>query len=150
MIKQYCTLPLCEIITDINFSTAKNGSKMASFRFRYDGHSLYAFCFDDGKDQDVYNRLKNVLKLSKGSYVSMQCQLDYFKKNLVSDAEWESFNTGRSNPTGCYVPQYRVLAIDYGIPIEIHNKLKENEKTIHREPIGNFERFGEEGQLCMQ
>lgn len=140
MLKQNVTIPLCELVGDVIFSVATNGTETASFFFRYDNETFRAFCFNDGKDLDVYRRLKETLKISKGSYVTMHCQLEFYRKKLVSDETWDSYKTGVSNPTSCLVPQYRIMAIDYGLPLELHNALKTNVAQTPT-PIGDLSRF---------
>lgn len=142
-----CTVPVAELVTDVCYKETATHAEMAYFTFCHNNNKFFAACFDDGDEKGAYRRIRDSLNLKKGSFVTLNCDLSFHHAPLIEDDRWKELSK-EVNPTWCLTPRFRIISIDYAIPIEIHKKIKEketNDKPKKISPIGDLSGFREDG-----
>lgn len=132
------SIPVAKVVSEIMLKPTAAGGEMLSFVFQFGKEKLLAYCF---QEDFAFKRIRESMVIERGVYITMNCTLSFYHKNLVSDEKWKGLSSER-NPTGCILTRFRIDKIDYAIPLEIHNKLKTVQgKKEPVKPIGDLSRF---------
>lgn len=118
------------------FKQGKSGD-FAYFKVRIEKDSYLILCFEEDENpKSLYKKLRN-MKLRGGTLLNLECYMSMKEKDVFPEKTWEEIrgyipknriNTllpGGANPSKIMQPYFRLADIDFAIPQEIYEKMKE-------------------------